>query len=130
MRLRILFIALAGSLAVACAPGAPDIDVADAYDMGTVIKGVLAVADLPVRNLGDAPLTVVAVSTSCGCTKATLTPMTIAPGGEGRLHVEYDSGAHDVDVGAIERFVFISSDDPDEDEVEIRFSVLVERTPS
>ncbi|MFQ5774933.1 MAG: DUF1573 domain-containing protein [Kiloniellaceae bacterium] len=117
---------LTGALLAACAPNAPDIDVAAAVDMGTVVKGELAVAELPVRNLGDGPLTVEAVSTSCGCTKATLAPMTIPPGGEARLHVQYDSAAHEQDLGPIERYVFISSDDPDEDEVQIKFTVVVE----
>ena len=117
---------LAAWLLAACTEGAPDIDVARAYDLGSVIKGDLAVADFPVRNLGDGPLTVAAVSTSCGCTKATLTPMTIAPGAEARLRIEYDSAAHEEDLGLIERFVFVSSDDPDEDDVQIKFTVLVE----
>ena len=59
--------------------------------MGTIVKGEHAVADLAVRNLGGGPLTVAGVSTSCGCTTATLTPMVIPAGGEGRLHIEYDS---------------------------------------
>ena len=113
-------VALAG-----CSEGAPDIDVVDSYDMGTVVKGELAVADLAVRNRGDGPLTVVGVSTSCGCTKATLTPMIIPAGGEGRLHIEYDSTAHESDLGRIDRSIFISSDDPDEDDVQIRFTVFV-----
>jgi hypothetical protein len=46
--------------------------------------------------------------------------------GEARLRVEYDSAAHENDLGRIERSVFISSDDPDEDDVQIRFTVLVE----
>jgi hypothetical protein len=121
---------LAGWLLAACAPSAPDIDVPAAFDMGSVDKGDVAAADIPVRNLGDGPLTVEAVSTSCGCTNATLTPMSIPPGGEARLHVEYDSDAHEEDIGLIERFIFISSDDPDEDDVQIRFTVLVERTSS
>ena len=113
-------VALAG-----CSEGAPDIDVVDSYDMGTVVKGELAVADLAVRNRGDGALTVVGVSTSCGCTKATLTPMIIPAGGEGRLHIEYDSTAHESDLGRIDRSIFISSDDPDEDDVQIRFTVFV-----
>ncbi len=113
-------------LLAACAPGVPDVDVVSAYDMGTVVKGDLAVADIPVVNRGDGPLTVVAVSTSCGCTKATLTPMIIAPGAEARLRVVYDSGIHEEDQGLIKRSVFISSDDPDEDDVEIKFTVFVE----
>jgi len=127
--MRTLALILAAGLLAACSRGAPDIDVAAAYDAGTVVKGSPAVADLAVRNLGDRPLTVAGVSTSCGCTKATLTLMVIPPGGEASLRVEYDSGAHEEDMGFIERFVFISSDDPDEDDVRIRFTVTVEPKP-
>lgn len=121
---------LIGWLLAACAPSAPDIDVAATIDMGSVVKGERAVADIPVQNLGGAPLTIVAVSTSCGCTKATLTPMTIPAGDEAVLRIEYDSAAHEEDLGPIERFVFISSDDPDEDDVQIKFSVWVEARPT
>ena len=124
--MRTAIVILAASLLAACSWGAPDIDVATGHDMGVVVKGEPAVAELAVRNLGDRPLTVKSVSTSCGCTKATLTPMIIPPGGEAGLRVEYDSGAHEQDIGLIERFVFISSDDPDEDDVRIRFTVTVE----
>ena len=121
---------LIGWLLAACGGPVPDIDVVDAYDWGSVPKGDLAVADLAVRNIGEAPLTVQGVSTSCGCTTATLSPMTIPPGGEARLHVEYDTGLHEADVGPMKRSVFISSDDPDEDDVQIRFAVFVEASGS
>jgi hypothetical protein len=123
--MRIAALIVTSLLLAACAPGAPDIDVARTHDMGAVVKGELAVADLSVQNLGGAPLTVEAVSTSCGCTKATLTPMIIPPGGEARLHV-YDSDAHEIDLGPIKRSIYISSDDPDEDDVQIIFTVLVQ----
>lgn len=112
-------------LALAGCDGAPDIDVAETHDMGTVTKGEIAAADLSVRNHGDGPLTVLGISTSCGCTKASLTPMVIPAGGEGRLRIEYDSAAHERDLGRIERSVFVSSDDPDEDDIQIRFVVFV-----
>ena len=123
--MRIAALIVTGALLAACAPAAPDIDVVRSHDLGTVDKGALAVADLPVRNLGGGLLTVVGVSTSCGCTTATVTPMRIPPGGEARLHIEYDSAAHAEDLGLIERSVFISSDDPDEDDVEIKITVMV-----
>lgn len=116
---------LAGWLVAACAPPEADIDVASTLDLGTVVKGDLAVAELPVRNLGDGPLTVLAVSTSCGCTKATVSPMIIPPGSEASLRVEYDSAAHETELGSVERFVFISSDDPDERDVSIKITVFV-----
>ncbi len=128
--MRITIPVLAGFLLAACAPSAPDIDVAPTYDLGTVVKGDLAVAELPVRNLGEGSLTVEAVSTSCGCTTATLTPMVIAPAGEARLRIEYDSAAHAEDIGPIERSVFISSDDPDEPDVQIRITVVVAAQPT
>ena len=122
--LRIAYLLAALALA-GCGEAAPDIDVVDSHDMGTVVKGELALADLAVRNRGDGPLTVLGVSTSCGCTKATVTPMIIPAGGEGRLHIEYDSAAHESDLGRIDRSVFVSSNDPDEDDLQIRFTVFV-----
>ncbi len=114
-----------GWLVAGCAPKTPDIDVATAFDMGSVVKGEKAVADIPVRNVGSGPLKIVAVSTSCGCTTATVTPTVIAPGGEANLRVVYDSGAHEMDLGTIERYVFIASDDPDEEDVQINLTVVV-----
>lgn len=128
--MRKMVLILATLLLAACSESAPDIDAVGSYDMGTVVKGSLVAVNLPVRNLGDGPLTVAAVTTSCSCTTAALTPMTIPPGGVARLRVEYDSAAHEEDLGRIERFVFISSDDPDEDDVQIKFSVLVEANAS
>ncbi len=126
MKGKTVLILVAGWLLAACSPSVPDIDVATELDMGTVTKGDTAVADMAVRNQGSGPLTVVAVTTSCGCTKATLTPMTIPAGGEARLLVEYNSGLHESDSGKMSRFVFISSDDPDEEEVQIKLTVFVE----
>jgi len=122
---RIIVALVAGWLVAACTPAAPDIDVVAVHDLGVVVKGDPAVADIPVRNLGSGPLVVYAVSTSCGCTTATLSSMTIPPAGEARLRVEYDSGLHDADLGLMERFVFISSNDPDEDDVQIKLTVFV-----
>ncbi len=115
----------AGWLLAACTPKTPDIDVVGDYNMGSVTKGAQAVAEIPVRNLGTGTLNIVAVSTSCGCTTATLTPMSIEPGAEARLRVVYDSGAHEMDLGTIERQVFIASDDPIDEEVRINLAVIV-----
>ncbi|HBB33235.1 MAG TPA: hypothetical protein DDZ80_06645 [Cyanobacteria bacterium UBA8803] len=104
----------------------PDIEVVSTYNLGTVSKGQIAVANLPVQNLGNAPLKVEAVSTSCGCTTAKLSPMTIPSGGKAILHVEYNSNAHEADRGAIERYVFISSNAPSERDLQIKFSVFVQ----
>jgi hypothetical protein len=53
-------------------------------------------------------------------------PMVIPADGAGRLHIEYDSTAHESDIGRIDRSIFISSNDPDEDDVQIRFTIFVQ----
>lgn len=126
MRFKFAAVAIFTLLLAGCAARVADIDVAASYDLGRVSKGNRAIADLPLRNLGDAPLKVEAISTSCGCTTATLSSMTVPPGGQAMLHVEYDSNAHESDKGALERYVFISSDDPDESDMQLKFSVFVE----
>jgi hypothetical protein len=129
IRKAVLLLLLVAPLLAACASPSPDIDVPPTFDWGSVVKGERAKADIPVRNLGDRLLTVQAVSTSCGCTTAKLSSMTIPPGGEALLHVEYDSGVHKTDLGLMERFVFIASDDPDEQDVRIKFTVVVKAPP-
>lgn len=121
---------LAAALLPACATEPPDIDVATELDLGSVAKGEKARAQIPIRNLGGSTLTVLGISTSCGCTKAVLSSPEIGPGNEAVLHIEYDSGAHAEDMGEIERYVFISSNDPDEDDVQLRFLVRVRQTGS
>jgi hypothetical protein len=111
----------------ACSAGEPRLAVVADYDLGTVAKGETATAEIPVRNDGSAPLVVEAVSTSCGCTEATLSSMNIAAGEQVTLHVSYDSGMHESDEGEMERFVFIVSNDPVQPDMMIRFTALVER---
>jgi hypothetical protein len=114
-------------LLAGCAARAPKLEVVPIYDLGTVAKGDTAVAELPVRNGGGAPLLVEAVTTSCGCTQAGLSTMTIAPGAEAILRVAYDSGVHESDEGEMERYVFILSNDPAQPDMKIRFTARVER---
>jgi len=109
----------------ACGGGAPDIDVVDRHDMGSIQKGQAASANLIVRNTGKVPLDVQSVSTSCGCTTAAMEPKTIPAGGQGVLRVTYDSNAHAEDMGPIKRYVFVASNDPDEGDVRIEFAVDV-----
>lgn len=106
-------------------PQVPNIDVVTTHDFGVVDKGKVAVVNLPVRNLGNAPLKVEGISTSCGCTTAKLSSMVIPAGGEANLRIEYDSNAHEADKGALERYVFIASNDPKDSDLQIKFSVVV-----
>lgn len=110
-----------GLLFTACGFAQPRIAVdATNFDFGEVVNGEIATHDFVVRNEGNAPLAVESVITTCGCTTATLEPMTIPAGESGILHVAFDSGAHGPDLtGEIIRQVFITTNDPDQPEVAV-----------
>jgi LEA14-like dessication related protein len=114
-------------LLAACGGKQPQINIEPIEtDWGHVVNGDILSRDVTVHNDGAAPLVVESVSTSCSCTTAELTPMTIEPGGTGTLHIEFDSGAHGPDLtGELVRQVFVTSNDPEQPEVVIEFSVVV-----
>ncbi len=115
----------------ACAGKAPDIDLAQSQtDLGVIINGEVRTVEVSVQNLGNADLIIEAVTTSCGCTSAAITPEVISPGGAATLAVRYDSGVHGPDeIGSVMRQVFIASNDPSDPEVEFRFTAEVIAAP-
>lgn len=132
-KLALLLFLFAGLLLVACNAGQPQISLeTTSLDLGDVVNGEIIARDVKVRNAGEKALIVEAISTSCGCTQATLEPMTIAPGDSATLHIEFDSGAHGPDLtGPLIRQVFIASNDPQDPEVvvEIGTNILPPATP-
>jgi hypothetical protein len=107
------------SVLAACGRGQPNIAVAATrHDFGRVKQGKVVATEIPMRNAGKGDLKIKAVSTSCGCTTAQVLPQVIRPGGEGKLLIRYDSGAHP-DKGPVQRHIYIASNDPDKAEVEV-----------
>jgi hypothetical protein len=94
--------------------------------LGEMPNGEVAEREIAVRNDGDAPLVVARITTSCGCTTATLEPMTIAPSESGVLRVTFDSGAHGPDLrGPILREVVLASNDPAQPEVVVEVTATI-----
>lgn len=122
-----LLIVVSGALAACNGGGQAQIELeATHLDLGDVPNGEIATRDVVVRNTGDAILVVDALSTSCGCTTATLEPMQIGPGESGTLHIAFDSGAHGEELtGPLVRQVFLNSNDPAQPEATVELSVNV-----
>lgn len=94
--------------------------------LGKVINGEIRTFEVSIQNQGTAELEIEEVTTSCGCTQAEILPTIIAPNETGILRVRYDSGAHGPELsGTVLRQIFIASNDPDEPEVEFRFSAEI-----
>ena len=117
-----------GLLLVACTSGQPQIAVeVEKFDFGDVVNGDIVTRELVVRNEGNASLVIDTISTSCGCTTATLDPMTIPAGETAVLHIEFDSGAHGPELnGELIRQVFLTSNDPQQPELVVEFSANVQ----
>ena len=109
-------------LLTACG-GQPQISLeTNTLDFGDVVNGTIITEEITVTNTGTEPLQIESVATSCGCTKANITPEIIQPGEQGILHIEFDSGAHGPDEsGELNRQIFIASNIPDQEEVIVEF---------
>ena len=118
---------LVGMILTACAGGEPQINLETTnFDFGDVVNGDVLERDLVVNNEGNQPIIAQSVSTTCGCTTATLEPMTIPAGGSANLHITFDSGAHGPELtGQITRQIFITSNDPDQPEAMVEFTANI-----
>jgi len=129
----IIIILVTTTLLGACVSYQPSIILEeDQLNLGDVINGEILTFELTVSNQGNSPLEVESVSTSCGCTTATLEPMTIQPGEKGILHIEFDSGAHGPELtGELVRQIYIVSNDPNIPEAKIEFvaNILPKSSP-
>ena len=97
-----------------------------------MVNGEVVTRKVTVRNSGNEELVIEAVSTSCGCTQATLEPMAIPPDENGTLRIVFDSGAHSEELtGALMRQVFIASNDPEQPEAVLEFeaNILLPESP-
>jgi len=123
-RLPLVLVGAGAAVLTACSPGEPDIRLDQTQlDLGQVVNGEVRSFEVSVLNQGNTDLVIEAVSTSCGCTSAQAVPTTLGAGERGVLQVTFDSGAHGPEEhGPVMRQVFIASNDPDQPEVEFRFT--------
>ena len=94
-----------------------------AVDFGPITgRRTLAVE---VRNDGRAPLRVLAVTTSCGCTTATVGAMLIGPRDATSLSITFDPVAHGPQPGPARHAVYVRTNDPGAPETEVEVRAVV-----
>jgi len=74
---------------------------------------------IEVANTGEGSLQINRISTSCGCTTATMDSSALEPGQTRPLTIQFDPQVHPDEEGPIARVVYIQSSDPDQPEIEI-----------
>ena len=72
--------------------GTPQIsfDVSE-HNFGTIAQGEKVSHTFSFRNIGDGPLQITDVTTSCGCTASKYSTKPVAPGESGTVEVIFDS---------------------------------------
>ena len=89
--------------------GGPNIDFdARVHDFGPVNEGTVLKHVFTVKNTGTSPLVLSNVSTSCGCTAATLGKGEIPSGGTGPIEVTFDTRGF---LGTGSKTIMVSSND-------------------
>ncbi|MBC7227637.1 MAG: DUF1573 domain-containing protein [Thermoflexales bacterium] len=129
LRIRVLLgLAVTLLLLAGCAsgntPGRIELSATEA-DLGTIPNTEPVSRTFEIRNVGQGPLEIAGVSTSCGCTTAEVSSRYLPPGGRARLTVTFDPRTHGGETGAFLRQVYVRSSDPDRPEVAITLRVTV-----
>lgn len=96
------------------------------HDFGMVPQyGGVVSAIFSVRNEGTKDLIIGDITTSCGCTSATIANTKIAPGKETELTVTFDPNFHEEPFDVFKRTVFIPTNDKITPEAEVVIQVDV-----
>ncbi|MBK8574267.1 MAG: DUF1573 domain-containing protein [Elusimicrobia bacterium] len=79
------------------------------YDFGVLPQGSTTTHTFSVKNVGDKPLKIESVKTTCGCTVASPTNSLIAPGDVGQIQVTFDPQGR---LGDISKQIRVETNDP------------------
>jgi len=114
---------LLGFCAAAAAWAGPRADFPETtFDFGVLTQGATVQRAVPFENKGDAPLEILSVNTSCGCTAALPSERVVPPGGKSEILVGYDSRGK---MGQINKVVTVQTNDPERPQVQLTVKGLV-----
>jgi hypothetical protein len=114
-----LLAACGGTPAIAVMP--------EKIDFGAIPASDPVTPTVEVRNEGNDALHISGVSTSCGCTTATLSSPEVAVGAAADLQISFNPQAHPGLYGPLLRIVYLQSNDPAQPELEVPVTVEILR---
>ena len=97
------------------------------HDFGRVRYGDVSQTTFKIRNVGNVPVLLSEIRTSCGCTKAEASQAVIAASESSTISVSFDPAVHkdDSDLGDIERTIYVKTNDPKHPELTFRIHASV-----
>lgn len=99
----------------------------DSQALGTVMYGEVATTTFILTNYAPLPLTITRISTSCGCTKASVDKEVLEAYDSTKVHVTFDPAVHedDTDLGELTRTIYIETDNPNFSDLESKITATV-----
>jgi hypothetical protein len=98
----------------------------DAWNFGRAKMGVDLVHEFIFKNEGDAPLKIVNVETTCGCTAALVSDKKLDPGKSGKLKVTFSTQGY---AGEVVKYVYVETDDPVQPRVQLKIAAAIDVPP-
>ncbi len=98
-------------------------------DLGEVIYGDVVETNFVITNNTDKTINLTRVTTSCGCTKAILDKEILEPGETVKIKVTFDPAVHkdNTDLGDLTRTIYVETDHPDFEELEVTITANVSK---
>jgi len=99
----------------------------DTKALGTVVYGDVATTTFTLTNYTPLPLKIIRVSTSCGCTKASVEREALGAYESTIVNVSFDPAVHkdDTDLGDLSRTIYIETDNPNFTDLESMITATV-----
>ncbi len=122
----VLFFVLPGNLCFAAI--GPKIQFKELkWDFGNKKQGEVLTHTFRFENVGDEPLVISRVRTSCGCAAAILSKKELNPGEKGEIQVKFNTQGY---YGEQNKFIYVESNDPSESVKQLMISASIEVPPS
>ncbi len=97
------------------------------WDFGNKKEGTVLAHKFRFENIGDAPLVITRVRTSCGCAAAILSKKELDPGEEGEIEAKFNTRGY---YGEQNKFIYVESNDPTASVTQLMISASIEVPPS
>jgi hypothetical protein len=97
------------------------------WDFGNKKEGVVLTHKFRFENIGDQPLIITRVRTSCGCAAAILSKKELRPGEKGEIQAKFNTRGY---YGEQNKFIYVESNDPAASVTQLMISASIEVPPS
>lgn len=96
------------------------------YDFGEIQEGKIVTHIFVFKNIGDEPLVINRVRTTCGCTAALLSQKQLNPGEQGELEVKFNTRGYE---GRLSRYIYLETNDPQNSTAKITIQATIKVPP-